>query len=175
MLARIVARVQRLLTRRGLAPGDADMGRADPAVEECPVLAGITSASIQGARCARASRGGAGVARGGRSRRALGAVNGAAACAPCGLRSARQHRRAGGRSGALGTALSLSAPAGSGAGPAAALDDGHVVLTLKTAWVDGTRQLVFEPLEPLEKLAALVPRPRINLVLYHGVLAPHSG
>jgi Putative transposase len=55
------------------------------------------------------------------------------------------------------------------------LDDGHVVLTLKTAWVDGTRQLVFEPLELLEKLAALVPRPRINLVLYHGVLAPHSG
>ena len=49
------------------------------------------------------------------------------------------------------------------------------MLTLKTAWVDGTRQLVFEPLEPLEKLAALVPRPRINLVLYHGVLAPHSG
>ena len=34
---------------------------------------------------------------------------------------------------------------------------------------------MFEPLELLEKLAALVPRPRINLVLYHGVLAPHSG
>ena len=27
----------------------------------------------------------------------------------------------------------------------------------------------------LEKLAALTPRPRINLVLYHGVLAPHAG
>jgi hypothetical protein len=26
----------------------------------------------------------------------------------------------------------------------------------------------------LEKLAALIPRPRINLVIYHGVLAPHS-
>jgi len=48
------------------------------------------------------------------------------------------------------------------------------VLTLKTAWADGTRQLVFEPLEVLEKLAALTPRPRINLVLDHGVLAPHS-
>jgi hypothetical protein len=34
---------------------------------------------------------------------------------------------------------------------------------------------VFEPLELLEKLAALTPRPRINLVLYHGVLAPHAG
>jgi len=30
------------------------------------------------------------------------------------------------------------------------------------------------PLELLEKLAALIPRPRINLLLYHGVLAPHA-
>jgi len=55
------------------------------------------------------------------------------------------------------------------------LDDGRIMLTLKAAWADGTRQLVFEPLELLEKLAALTPRPRINLVLYHGVLAPHAG
>ena len=32
--------------------------------------------------------------------------------------------------------------------------------------------MVFEPLELIEKLAALVPPPRINLVRYHGVLAP---
>ena len=50
------------------------------------------------------------------------------------------------------------------------LADGRVALTLKTAWADGTRYLVFEPLELLEKLAALTPRPRINLVLYHGVV-----
>jgi hypothetical protein len=54
-------------------------------------------------------------------------------------------------------------------------DDGRIVLTFKTAWADGTRSLVFEPLELIEKLAALPPRPRINLVLYHGVLAPHAG
>jgi hypothetical protein len=54
------------------------------------------------------------------------------------------------------------------------LADGRVVLTLKSAWADGTRQLLFEPLTLLEKLAALIPRPRINLVLYHGVLAPHG-
>src|SRR2546425_5048619 len=41
--------------------------------------------------------------------------------------------------------------------------------------MDGTHHhLVFEPLELLEKLAALTPRPRINLVLYHGILAPHA-
>jgi hypothetical protein len=52
------------------------------------------------------------------------------------------------------------------------LDEGRIALTLKTAWADGTRQLVFAPLELLEKRAALMPR--INLVIYHGVLAPHS-
>jgi hypothetical protein len=54
------------------------------------------------------------------------------------------------------------------------LDDGRIVLTLKTAWADGTRHLVFEPLTLLGKLPALTPRPRINLVLYHGVLAPNA-
>ena len=39
---------------------------------------------------------------------------------------------------------------------------------------DGTRHLLFEPLEFLEKLAALIPRSHVNLVLYHGVLAPHA-
>jgi hypothetical protein len=55
------------------------------------------------------------------------------------------------------------------------LADGRVVLTLKCPWADGTRHLIFAPLTLLEKLAALIPRPRINLVLYHGVLAPHGG
>ncbi len=30
-----------------------------------------------------------------------------------------------------------------------------------------------EPLEVIEKLAALVPRPRVHLTRFHGVLAPH--
>ncbi len=47
-------------------------------------------------------------------------------------------------------------------------------MTLKSAWHDGTTHLVFEPLEFLEKLAALTPRPEINLLIYHGVLAPHA-
>lgn len=32
--------------------------------------------------------------------------------------------------------------------------------------------VVFEPLELIERLAALVPPPRFNLVRYHGILAP---
>jgi Putative transposase len=38
--------------------------------------------------------------------------------------------------------------------------DGRVLLTLKTEWTDGTTALLFEPVELLERLAALTPRPR---------------
>src|SRR5882672_4605903 len=48
VLARIAARTQRLLERRGLDSGGADLCQADPVVEESPALAGISSASIQG-------------------------------------------------------------------------------------------------------------------------------
>ena len=45
---------------------------------------------------------------------------------------------------------------------------------LKYPFRDGTTHFVFEPLEFLAKLAALVPRPRANLTRYHGVLAPNA-
>ena len=48
MLARIAARVQRLLWRRGLDPWEADGVQADPLGDESPTLAGISSASVQG-------------------------------------------------------------------------------------------------------------------------------
>ena len=54
------------------------------------------------------------------------------------------------------------------------MSDDRILLTLKTPWADGTHHLLFSPMELLEKLAALTPRPRINLILYHGVLAPHA-
>ena len=52
--------------------------------------------------------------------------------------------------------------------------DGHLVYALERPWADGTTHLVFEPLEFLERLAALVPPPRAHLVLYHGVLSSHA-
>jgi len=50
--------------------------------------------------------------------------------------------------------------------------DGEIWLTLRHRWADGTTHLRFDPLELLERLAVLTPRPRVNLVLYYGVLAP---
>ena len=52
--------------------------------------------------------------------------------------------------------------------------DGRVLVELKTVWRDGTSHFLFEPIEFLEKLAALVPRPAVNLLVYHGVLAPRA-
>ena len=52
--------------------------------------------------------------------------------------------------------------------------DGRIALELKRAWHDGTRELVFEPLEFLERLAAMTPRPETNLLICHGVLAPRA-
>jgi hypothetical protein len=52
--------------------------------------------------------------------------------------------------------------------------DGRYLLRLKTPWRDGTTHLCFEPIELMERLAAQIPKPRINLVLYAGVLAPNA-
>ena len=45
---------------------------------------------------------------------------------------------------------------------------------LKTPYSDGTTHILFEPLDFISRLAALVPKPRVNLTRYHGVLAPNS-
>jgi hypothetical protein len=52
--------------------------------------------------------------------------------------------------------------------------EGHVLLDLRHRWADGTTHLLFDPIELLERLAALTPRPRINLLLYYGVLGARS-
>ncbi len=51
---------------------------------------------------------------------------------------------------------------------------GQVELKLETPWRDGTTHLVMSPLEFMQRLAALVPRPRLHLIRFHGVLAPNA-
>src|SRR2546425_1956978 len=51
---------------------------------------------------------------------------------------------------------------------------GDLVYTCTKPWSDGTTGVTLSPLELLEKLAALVPLPRVHLVRYGGCLAPHS-
>jgi hypothetical protein len=51
---------------------------------------------------------------------------------------------------------------------------GQVVYQLKNPYRDGTTHILFSLADFVARLAALVPRPRINLTRYHGVFAPSS-
>ena len=52
--------------------------------------------------------------------------------------------------------------------------NGNIRYQLKTPYRDGTTHIIFEPLDFIAKLAALVPKPRTNLTRFHGVFAPNS-
>ena len=52
--------------------------------------------------------------------------------------------------------------------------DGLMVYQLKHPFRDGTTHVLFEPLDFLARLAALVPRPRTHLIRFHGLLAPNA-
>ncbi len=51
---------------------------------------------------------------------------------------------------------------------------GDLRLKLKTPYRDGTTHIIMSSLEFMQRLAALVPRPRLNLIRFHGVLAPNT-
>ena len=53
------------------------------------------------------------------------------------------------------------------------LPHGRVQLRLKRAYSDGTTHMLFEPLDFIARLVALVPPPRAHQVRFHGVFAPH--
>jgi hypothetical protein len=52
-------------------------------------------------------------------------------------------------------------------------DRGRVVYRYKHPFRDGSTHVVLEPLDFIARLAALVPRPRVNLTRFHGVFAPN--
>jgi hypothetical protein len=47
------------------------------------------------------------------------------------------------------------------------------VYQYKQPFRDGSTHVVLEPLDFIARLAALVPRPRLNLTRFHGVFAPN--
>ncbi len=173
-LATVRHRVQRLLVRRGLELADDATWPADRLADESPALARIVGASVR-ERVALGPRAGARVRR-------LGQEPDAAAVTSRGPRQAHLE------------GFDLHANVWVSANDRAGLErlcryvlrppfaqerlrlrsDSRVALELKTAWHDGTRALVFEPLEFLERLAAMTPRPETNLLICHGVLAPRA-
>jgi hypothetical protein len=174
LVATVRTRILRLLRRRGILGEPEDGDAPDPLAETSLVLAGITSAAVQG-RSALGPRPGARVLQ-------IGRVPGIPWITSTGSRQAHLE------------GFDLHANVAVAADNREALEqlcryvlrppiaqerlsrtaDGRILLTLKAEWTDGTTALLFEPVELLERLAALTPRPRINLVLHHGVFAPHS-
>lgn len=171
VLATIVPRTRAMLEPRGLGT---DAGGVDGWEAEEPVLAGLAAASVQG-RFALGSRVGRGVRRCGVVREPVG-----------GSPSAQDHAHQDGFD--LHAAVRVSAHDRDrlerlcryALRPPVAQErlrltpEGQVLLELKRPWSDGTSHLLFDPVEFLERLAVLIPRPRINLILYHGVLGPRA-
>ncbi len=52
--------------------------------------------------------------------------------------------------------------------------NGQVRYELKTPYRNGTTHVIFQRLDFIAKLAALVPKPRVNLTRFHGLFAPNS-
>jgi Putative transposase len=169
LLARVQRRVRRLLIRRGRW-ADAEAG-SDPFAAQEPLFASALAASLQG-RIALGPRAGQPVRR---------------------LRSAADAITTGRRAARL-EGFSLHADVAVPARrrdqleklcryivrPPLALDrltessGGQLLYQFRRPWSDGSTALLLEPLELLERLAALVPPPRRPLLAYHGLLAPRS-
>ena len=174
VLATIVAGVRRLLARRGLADDDEHGGSADAWQDTEPALAGMAAASVEG----RVALG----PRAGRRIRRRGDPSAEAESAGPGPCHARQHGfdlhaavriRAGCRD-RLERVIRYALRPPIAADRLRLTPEGQVLLALKRRWADGTTHLVFDPTELLERLAAITPRPRINLLLYYGVLGARS-
>jgi len=52
------------------------------------------------------------------------------------------------------------------------LPDGRLLYRLKRRWRDGTTHVIYDPLELMERLAALVHPPRFNITRFYGIFAP---
>ena len=52
--------------------------------------------------------------------------------------------------------------------------NGNVRYQLKKPYRDGATHVIFEPLDFIARLAALVPKPRVNLIRFHVFFAPNS-
>jgi len=169
LVATIARRVERLLRRRGLLPDEDVDAPADPMAEDAPALAALSHASVMG-RSVLGRRPGAPVLRLGRDPDAPWVTS-------SGPRHAHFHGfdlhanrtvRAHDRIGAEKLCRYLLRPP-LGQERIEILPDGQICCTLARPWSDGTQALLFTPLEFLEKLASLIPRPHINLLIYHGL------
>jgi hypothetical protein len=175
VLATIEPGILRLLDRRGRG---ADDEAVDPLAEESPVLAGLAAASVQGrvalggTRGARVSRLGNREDPGEEEEEPFSAARGHARSNGFDLHAGRVVPA--GQRGQLEQVCAYVLRPTVAQERLSVTPGGQVLLRFRQPWRDGTTHLVFDPVEFLGRLAVLIPRPRINLILYHGVLAPRA-
>jgi len=171
LLASARRRIIRLVRRHGvdLDGTGAEVERADALAEESPALAGLAGASVAGLLAMGSDAGARPQRLGVDFERAPSTSRGpchanidgfdlhAAVAVPAGDRGRLEHL----------ARYVLRPPVAQDA--LERMPDGRVLLKIRRPWSDGTRGLVFEPLALLARLAALTPRPRVNLLLYHGL------
>jgi hypothetical protein len=176
LLAAVRRRIVRLVKRHGidLEQPSNEVDLTDERLFECPVYAEIQGAAVAG-RVVTGPRAGASVMRVGRDLYAARIISSgplhahiegfdlhAAVTAPAGDRKRLEHLcRYVLRPPIAQDAIELT-------------PDDKVLLRLRRPWSDGTRAIRFEPSEFLEKVASMIPKPRVNLLIYHGVFAPHA-
>ncbi len=169
---RVHRRVTRLMEQSGIGPR-ADPEEVDTLRQDEPLLAELCSASIAG-RVATGPRAGKRIVRVGdeldcndaviKSGQCCALIEGfsvhAGVCSPARdrIRLERLLRYAA-RPPLSNERLSL-------------LPDGRLLYKLKRRWSDGTTHVIYEPMELMERLAALVPQPRFNITRYYEMLAP---
>jgi hypothetical protein len=170
-----------LLERRGLGP-QSDPEEADPLRQEQPLLAELYSASVQG-RITEGENAGA-----------LLQMAGIALLQMAGIQEEEEKLGKKARCCAKLSGFSLHGnvciPAKARrqlenlcryvARPAVAMErlvklpGGRILYHLRHRWHNGATDVIFDPLDLMGKLAALVPPPRFNMVRYHGLLAPSA-
>jgi hypothetical protein len=159
-------RIGVLLGKRGLGE---EVEEAGSLLQDCPGLADLMAASIQG-RTLRGKR----QARLG----SAGAVDADPEGLPDQCAAVSGFSLHAGVVAAAGDRSRLESLCRYAARPAFSserlrrLPDGRLAYRLKRPWRDGTTEAVFEPEDLLARLAALVPPPRAHAVRYYGVFAP---
>ena len=155
LLVTLARRIGRLLARHGVSDGADGLDVADPWVEEAPTLAGLAAASVRGV-AAMGPRAGLSVRRRGDPVAAFDAAGARELHAR--VQGFDLHAGIAVRAGARDRLERLCRYA---LRPAVGQErlrlspDGQVVLELRRRWANGTTHLVFEPVELLERLAAL--------------------
>jgi hypothetical protein len=175
-VSRVAERLQRSVTRlmekRDVGHG-ADSEEGDALRRDEPLLAELYGASVTG-RVATGPRAGMRIARVGDE---VESEDGALPSGPCCAAVAGFSVHAGVRVPARDRLRLERLARYAGRPPLSTerlsmLADGRLLYRLKRRWRDGTTHVIYEPLELMERLAALVHPPRFNITRYYGVLAP---